>query len=78
MMVKRSDLIGFVIGLEKILNGLGFKLILKRKNNDRALFRVFGADAVANDFNIEIRGISLCVPNIDSSSDNRIIVQKKF
>ena len=49
------DLFGFVNDLEKIINGIGFKLILKRNNNDRALFRVnAGAGAVANDGNIEI------------------------
>ena len=46
MMIKMSDLFGFVNDLEKIIYGLGFKLIL-RNNNDRALFRVkAGADAV--------------------------------
>ena len=53
------------------------KLILKRNNNDRVLFRVnAGADAVANDANLDIRDISWCVPSIDPSNDNRIIVQK--
>ena len=74
MMIKISDLFGFVNDLEKIIYGLGFKLILKRNNNDRALFRVnAGADAVGN---IDIRDISWCVPSIDPSNDNRIIVQK--
>ena len=73
MMIKMSDLFGFVNDLEKIIYGLGFKLILKRNNNDRALFR---AGAVANDGNIEIRDISWCVPSIDPSNDNRFIVQK--
>ena len=77
MMTKMSDLFGFVNDLEKIINGLGFKLILKRNNNDRALFRVnAGADAVGNDDNIDIRDISWCVRSIDPSNDNRIIVQK--
>ena len=77
MMIKMSDLFGFVNGLEKIIYGLGFKLILKRNNNDRALFRVnANPGAVANDGNIEIRDISWCVPSIDPSNDNRIIVQK--
>ena len=63
--------------LEKIIYGLGFKLILGKNKNDRALFRVnAGVDAVANDGNIEIRDILWCVPNIDPSNDNRIIVQK--
>ena len=58
MIVKISDLFGFVNGLGKIIYGLGFKLISKN-NNDRALFRVnAGADAVANDGNIDIRDIS--------------------
>ena len=58
MMDKMSDLFGFVNDLGKIIYGLGFKLILKRNNNDRALFRVnAGADAVANDGNIDIRDI---------------------
>ena len=71
MMVKMSDLFSFVNDLEKIIYGLGFKLILKRNNNDRALFRV-DADPgwVANDGNIEIRDISWCVPSIDPSNDN--------
>ena len=77
MMVKMSDLFGFVNDLEKIIYGLGFKLILKRNNNDRALFRVgAGVGGVANDGNIEIRDISWCVPSIDPSNDNRIIIQK--
>ena len=77
MMVKMSDLFGFVNDLEKIIYGLGFKLILKRNNNFRALYRInAGADAVGNDGNIEFRDISWCVPSIDPSNDNRIIVQK--
>ena len=77
MMIKMSDLFGFVNDLEKIIYGLGFELILKRNNNDRALFSVnAGADAFANDANIDIRDISWCVPSIDPSNDNRIIVQK--
>ena len=77
MMVKMSDLFGFVNDLEKIINGLGFKLILKRNNNDRALFRVDAASgAVAKDGNIDIGDISWCVPSIHPSNDNRIDVQK--
>ena len=77
MTIKMSDLFGFVNDLEKIINGLGFKIIVKRNNNDRDLFRVNAdADAVGNDGNIDIRDISWCVPSIDSSNDNRIIVQK--
>ena len=76
-MIKMSDLFGFVNDLEKIIYGLGFKLILKRNNNDRALFRVnAGADAVAKNGNLDIRDISWCVPSIDPSNDTRIIVQK--
>ena len=72
MMIKMSDLFGFVNDLEKIIYGLGFNLILKRNNNDRALYRVnANPGAVANDGNI-----SWCVPSIDPSNDNRIIVQK--
>ena len=77
MMIKMSDLFGFVNDLEKIIYCLGFKLILKRNNNDRALYRVnANPGAVANDGKIEIRDISWCVPNIDPSNGNRIIVQK--
>ena len=77
MMIEMSDLFGFVNDLETITYGLGFKLILKRNLNDRALYRVnAGAGAVANDGNIEIRDISWCLPSIDPSADNRIIVQK--
>ena len=79
MMVKMSDLFGFMIDLENIIYGLGFKLILKRNNNDRALLRV-DADPgrVANHGNKEIRDVSWCIPSIDPSNDNRIIVQKVF
>ena len=61
MMVKMSDLFGFVNDLEKIIYGLGVNA---------------GSDAVGNDGNIDIRDISWCVPSIDPSNDNRIIVQK--
>ena len=77
MMIKMSDLFCFINDLEKIIYGLGFKLIFKRNNNDRALFKVnANPDAVANDGNIEIRDISWWVPSIDPINDNRIIVQK--
>ena len=77
MMVKMGDLFGFVNDLEKIIYGLGIKLILKRNNNDRILYRVnAGADAVANDVNIKIKDMSWCGPSIDPSNDKRIIVQK--
>ena len=59
MMIKMSDLFRFVNDLEKIIYGLGSKLILKRNNNDRALYRVnANPGAVSNDGNIEIRDIS--------------------
>ena len=59
MIVKMSDLFGVVNELEMIIYGLGFKLILKKNNNDRALFGVdAGAGAVANDGKIDIRDIS--------------------
>ena len=58
-MIKMSDLFGFVNDLAKIIYGIGFKLILKMNNIDRACFRVnAGAGAVANDGNTEIRDIS--------------------
>ena len=79
MMVKMCGRFGFVNDLEKIIYGLGLKLILKRNKNDRALFRINAdADAVANDENIENRDISWCVPSINLSNDKRIIVQKGF
>ena len=78
MMVKMSDLFVFVNDLEKIMYGLGFKIILERNKNDRALFSVdAGADAVAKDGNKKIKDISWCVPSIDPSND-RIIVQKRL
>ena len=77
MMIKMSDLFGFVNDVESIIYGLGFKQILKRNNNDRAIFRVnAGDDAVGNDDNIDIIDISWCVPSIEPSNDNRLIVQK--
>ena len=76
MVIKMSDLFGFVNDLEKIIYGLGFKLIIKR-NNDRALFRVnANPGAVANDGNIEIRDILWCVSSIDPINNNRIIVHR--
>ena len=53
MIIKMSDLFSFVNDLEKIIYGLGFKLILKRNNNDRAPIRV-NAGSVANESKIEI------------------------
>ena len=77
MMVKMSDLFGFVNDLQKIIYGLGYNSILKTNNNVRYLFRVIAnPEAVANDGNIDIRDISWCVPSIDPSNDNSIIVQK--
>ena len=56
MMIKMSDLFGFVNELEKIVYGLGFKLILKRNNNDRALYRInANPGAVGNDGKKDIR-----------------------
>ena len=76
IMIELKDLFGFIKDLEKIKYGIGFKLILKGNSNDRALFRVIaGAGAVANDCNIEIRDIVWCVPCIDPSNDNRILLQ---
>ena len=50
IMPKMSDPFGFVNDLGKIIYVLGFELILRGNNNDRALFRVnAGADAVTND-----------------------------
>ena len=77
MMVKMRDKFRFENNLGKIIYGLGFKLILKRNNNDRALYRTnAGAGAIANDGNIKIRDISWYIPSIETSNDNRIIVQK--
>ena len=77
MMIMMSDLFDFVNDLEKIIYCLGFKLILKRINNDWALYKInAGGGVVANDANIEIRDMSWCVPSIDPSNDNRFIVQK--
>ena len=65
MMIKMSDLFGFIYDLEMIIYGLGFKLLLKWNNNDRALYRVnANPGAVANDGNIEIRDISWFVPSM--------------
>ena len=75
LMIEMSDLFGFEKDIEKILYGLGFKLILKRIKNDRALVNANPA-AVADDGNIDIRDITRCVPSIDPSKDSRIIVQK--
>ena len=79
MMIKMRDLFGFLNYLEKIIYGLGLKLILKRNNNDRALYRInANPGAVANAANIEIRDISWCLPSINPSNDNRVIVQKEL
>ena len=37
MMIKMSNLFALVNDREKIIIGLGFNLILKRNNNDKAL-----------------------------------------
>ena len=57
MMNKMTDLFGFIIELEKNIYGIGFRLILKRNSNNRALFRfIAGAGPVDNDCykNLEI------------------------
>ena len=62
---------------KKNIFGLGVKLILKRSDNDRALFRVdVVPGAIANDGKDKINDISWCVPSFDPINDNRIIVQK--
>ena len=49
-MIKKKDLFGFINDLGKIINGIGFKLILKENKKDRAFFRVItGAGAIAKD-----------------------------
>ena len=70
-----NDLFVFVNDLEKIIYELGYKLLLKRNSKDRVNA---DAAAVANDGNIEITDISWCLPSIDPSNDNRIIVQKEL
>ena len=75
MMIKMRDLFGFVNDLEKIMYGLGFKLILNRNNNDRALFRVNAcARSKTNDGDIEINDISWFIPSIEPGNENMIIV----
>ena len=80
MIVEMRDLFGFVNDLQEIICGLGFSLMFKRNNNDRALLRVNegGAGTVAIDGNIDIRDVSWCVPSIDPSNDNRFFVQKRL
>ena len=57
-MIKMKYLFRFINNLEKITKGIGFKLIIKRTNNDRALFRVnIGADVVANDDDMDFGDI---------------------
>ena len=59
-MINMSDLIGFVYGSDKILNGLGLKLMFKRNCYHRALIRVNdgnGGSAVQDGI-MEIRDIS--------------------
>ena len=77
MMIKKKYLFGFINDFEMIVFGVDFKLILKRNDNNRALFRVIaGAGAVANDCRKEIRDITWCVPCINPSDENIIIVEK--
>ena len=80
MIVKMRDLFGFVDDLQKIIRELGFNLRFKRKNNDRALLRVNDGSAgtVANVGTKNIRNVSWCVPGIEPSNDNRIIVQERL
>ena len=73
MMVKMKDLYGFINDIEEIIYCIGFKLILKRNNNDRALFRVnAGAGAIANDSKTEISLTTCCVLCIDPSNDRKL------
>ena len=80
MIVKMRDLFGFVDDLQKIICGLGFNIMFKRNKKDRALLRVNdgGAGTVANDGNLNIRDVSWCVPSIDPSNDNRVIVLERL
>ena len=49
VMIKMKDLFGLIKDWEKIIHGIDLKLILKRKNDDIALFRVnAGGGAVRN------------------------------
>ena len=58
MRIKMKDQFGFIIDLEKIVYGIGFKLILERNSNDRGLFRVnAGIVDVAINCNLKIRDI---------------------
>ena len=77
MIIKTKDLFGLIKDLEKIIYGIGFKLIIKRNGNDRVLLRVnAGAGAEANNCKIEIRDIAWCLPCFNPSNYNRIIAQK--
>ena len=77
MMIKMRDIFGFIIDLKKIIYGLEFKIILKRNNNDIALFRVnAGAGAIAIDGHTEFNDMFCCIPSIDSKNDNRSTGQK--
>ena len=59
IMIKMKYLFGFLIDLEKIIYGIGFKLILNENNIDRALFTVnAGAGTVANDCNKKIGDVT--------------------
>ena len=73
-MIKMKDLLVFIKNFEKIIFGIGFKLILKRIKNERALIRVNAGAGAANDCNTKIREIPWCVPRLDPSNENRIIV----
>ena len=60
MMIKMKDLFVFINDFEKIISGIGFKLILKRIKDDRALIRVNAGAGAANDCNTKIRKIPRC------------------
>ena len=77
MNIKMKYMFGFINDLEKIIYGMGFKLTRKKKNNDRAFYRVNGgAGTVAKDCNTEITDVAWCVDCIDPSNEIRIIIQK--
>ena len=69
MIIKTKDLFGLIKDLEKIIYGIGFKLIIKRNGNDRVLLRVnAGALAEANNCKIEIRDIAWCLSYFNLSN----------
>ena len=65
----------FVKDLERIIYDTGIKLMLKRNQIDRELFRVkAGTGAVPNYYRIEIRDTTQCVFCIGPCNGNRITV----